>query len=310
MAEEKLMTEKEWKEKQTRKTRKKHIRNALALVLVAVISVVGTLAYLSKKTGPTTNTFTGSAGLKLGLTEPNWEGDDGDSSKANGYTPNQVLKKDPILYNGSSVTLDGTYPNKNATVTKDDNYDYEEYVAIRIDFTNGKNNAITYSALLNVIKPINFDTTNWKLVKLLKDKDDGTGTEWKDIASSDTLGSTNTDGAITSPQGDINNAKSMIFVYKKTDLTQLTAGGKTAALFSQIQIRKGNSSEPIQLLDGTLNGVDDANLTSDKKSMSGGFPDFNIVVEGAAVDTGSYGGTTNHLVTDAETDLINLLTSK
>ena len=99
MIEEKLMTEKEWKEKQKKKTRKKYIRNALALVLVAVISIAGTLAYLSKKTDTKTNTFTGSGGLEVKLEEPKWNEDN-----AKNYTPDKIILKNPQLYNGSAWT--------------------------------------------------------------------------------------------------------------------------------------------------------------------------------------------------------------
>jgi hypothetical protein len=302
MIEEKLMTEKEWKEKQKKKTKKKYIRNALALVLVAVISVVGTLAYLSKKTDPTTNTFTGSAGLRLGLTEPNWENSndtakDGGKSKAENYTPDLVIAKNPILYNASSVTINGTYPDKSAAVTADNSYKYNEYVAMRIDFTDGSNHAITYGALLNVIKPINFDTNNWKLVKILKD---GT-TTWSNASNIETskIGSTAANGDITAPTSeDVKAAKSMIFVYKGDDLTTLAANGATSALFTQIQIREGTSDQQIKDLTGKL----DSGI-SNGTTLIGDFPTFNIVVEGAAVDKASYGTTT----TSVETDLFNLL---
>lgn len=73
---EKLMTEQEWlakynasQKKTKRKNVRKWVRNGVALGLVAVLSIAGTLAYLQKKTDDKVNTFTGSAGLKLMLTE-------------------------------------------------------------------------------------------------------------------------------------------------------------------------------------------------------------------------------------------------
>lgn len=290
MAEEKLMTEKEWKEKQTRKTRKKHIRNALALILVAVISVVGTLAYLSKKTGPTTNTFTGSTGLELGLTEPNW-----DKDKAEGYIPNQIIYKDPQLYNGSKweYTGSGTSPNiaiEDKDVTSAEKY--TEYVAMQIDFKDNNGTLITYGNLLNVIKPISFNTTNWALVKVSTD-----GSTWTDALNTD-LENTPTDTA--------KNAKRMIFLYKGSNLTELNPKKHTTALFSQIQIKEGTKDDSIKTLNGDFS---DGTKSDDGTTLIGGFPDFKIIVKGAAVDTGSYGDTTNHLVTEAETDLINLLKS-
>lgn len=41
----------------------------MSLVLVACISIGGTLAYLTAKTGPVTNTFTGSTGISMTLNE-------------------------------------------------------------------------------------------------------------------------------------------------------------------------------------------------------------------------------------------------
>ena len=57
---------------QKKKDIKTTLRNLLALVLVATVSVVGTLAFLNKQTEKKVNTFTGSAGISVTLTEPQW----------------------------------------------------------------------------------------------------------------------------------------------------------------------------------------------------------------------------------------------
>lgn len=138
---------------------KKTLRNLVALVLVAVISIVGTLAYLQQKTGPVKNTFTGSDDITLKVIEPNWEKnpgksdetekdeDDNDKTDSEGnviykdkvdsydpfnkndtgegellaesYTPELEILKDPKLYNTSKV---------------EGNNNYEEWVAIRVDY--------------------------------------------------------------------------------------------------------------------------------------------------------------------------------
>jgi len=283
MAEEKLMTEKEWKEKQTRKTRKKHIRNALALILVAVISVVGTLAYLSKKTTQTKNVFKGSSGLDLSLYEPKWE-----SNKANSYTPSQELDKDPQLVNGSEWTDDASKDKEIQDTEVTSTSDHTEYVAMRVDFIDGDESSTTFTTygnlVNNVIKPISFTTDKWTLVKL---KD---GTSWMNASNSDVETTTLTANA--------KDANSMIFLYKSSNtLTELTKKGHTEALFQKIQIRNGGTTEPIKNLDGT------------GPAKTGDFPTFTIVVKGAAVDKASYDGTTGHELSQAETDLVSLLTT-
>ena len=279
MAEEKLMTEKEWKEKQTRKTRKKHIRNALALVLVAVISVVGTLAYLSKKTGPTTNTFTGSTGLEVKLEEPKW-----DENNAKDYTPDQIILKNPQLYNGS-VWNDANNDDVIDTDEITHSTQYDEYMAMRIDFQDKNKELITYANLMNVIDAIAFDTTNWKLVAVSAD-----GTTWNTIVDNTKLSPL--DAAVT-------GAKSMIFLYTKgADATAVAPGFVTEPLFSQIQIRDGNT-EPIKALDGSGD------------ALTGGFPTFKIDVSGAAVDKESFKKSSSFYdVSAATTALIDLLKTK
>lgn len=277
MAEEKLMTEKEWKEKQTRKTRKKHIRNALALVLVAVISVVGTLAYLSKKTDPTTNTFTGSTGLEVKLEEPKW-----DENNAKDYTPDQIILKNPQLYNGSGWNdANNDHVIDTGEITHSTQYD--EYMAMRIDFQDKNKELITYANLMNVIDAIAFDTTNWKLVAVSAD-----GTTWNTSVDNTKL-SPSLDAAVT-------GAKRMIFLYTKgEDATAVAPGSVTEPLFSQIQIRDGNM-EPIRALDGSGD------------ALTGGFPTFKIDVSGAAVDKESFKkADSSYDVSAATTALIDLL---
>lgn len=281
MIEEKLMTEKEWKEKQKKKTKKKYIRNALALVLVAVISIAGTLAYLSKKTDTKTNTFTGSGGLEVILEEPKW-----DEDNAKDYTPDKIILKNPQLCNGSKWTdkdNDDVIDTDTDEITHSTQYD--EYMAMRIDFQDENKALITYANLMNVIDAIAFDTTNWKLVAVSAD-----GTTWN----------TSVDNTKLSPLDTaVTGAKSMIFLYATdADATAVVPGAVTEPLFSQIQIRDGNT-EPIKKLDG--NG----------DALTGGFPTFNIDVSGAAVDKESFKKSdSSYDVSAATTALIDLLKTK
>ena len=78
----------------------------MSLALVACISIGATLAYLTDKTGPVTNTFYGSAGIKMTLDEAPVDPDtgkvtSGDRRTQNTYnniTPNAEVDKDPTVH--------------------------------------------------------------------------------------------------------------------------------------------------------------------------------------------------------------------
>ena len=118
---------------------KKNLKIVIAMLLVAVVSVGGTLAYLSDKSDEKQNVFVGSAGIDLELKE---EFDDED---AKDYTPGMVITKSPTLKNTSSTST------------------YYEWVAIKVSYvkdcaTDGTGGtAVNYSELTDkVIKEINF----------------------------------------------------------------------------------------------------------------------------------------------------------
>lgn len=79
---------------------------------------MGTMAYLSTVSNKATNTFTGSKGISLKLTETNWGTDEnGDGTietkgegmtAAENYTPGTVIKKNPILTNSTQEDGAGT----------------------------------------------------------------------------------------------------------------------------------------------------------------------------------------------------------
>lgn len=98
-----------------------------AVVLVLAVGVWGTMAYLSTLSNEKENTFTGSKGIQLELTEPYWDGtndewktakdldgstdldlkDKGETVAGN-YTPGSVIGKNPILTNNSNAAKDNS----------------------------------------------------------------------------------------------------------------------------------------------------------------------------------------------------------
>lgn len=122
-----------------------------ALIMVAVVSVTGTLAYLSKKTVAEKNTFTGSGDIGLEVVEEQWDATG--EAKASQYTPGLEIPKDPALQNTTGT-------------------DYSEWVAIRVDYYQGTPAvAVSYANFAKqdgeeanttkVIEGISFNDTDW-----------------------------------------------------------------------------------------------------------------------------------------------------
>lgn len=95
----------------------KKLRNTIiAVSLIAVVGIGGTLAYLSDRTEEKKNIFTMGEGLTGELKEPSWDGDNfsGDNeitvptelgmNQAISFTPGRVIKKDPAIANTSTQT--------------------------------------------------------------------------------------------------------------------------------------------------------------------------------------------------------------
>ena len=89
----------------------KKLKGFLVIVIVAAISIAGTLAYLSRKTDRVTNTFTATEDIKITVIEPSFTPPPG------GYQPDVEYPKDPRLAN-----ITGT--------EKDD----DEWVIMRVDY--------------------------------------------------------------------------------------------------------------------------------------------------------------------------------
>ena len=279
------------KKKRNQKLKKK-LASMTALVLVLAVGVWGTLAYLSKKTGTKTNTFTGSAGLELGLEETKWNVGEDDKNKEVKYKPGDTILKNPQLYNGIEWIDNASSPNneiESGEIGKDENYSYNEYVAMRIDFKDASDNPITYTQLKKVIKDITINE-QWELVQIYTDS----GSSWSIPAQTTIDASSN------------GTATRMIFLYKGTNSTINTsndgvvaAGSYTEALFNKIEIRNGRTQG---------DGAEPICGFNDNTALLGNFPGFKIDVLGAAVEAGgSNGAGTISTVDNAKTELIKLL---
>lgn len=319
MDKEKLMTEEEWlaryhasQKKSKKKNTKKWVRNGVALTLVAVLSIAGTLAYLQKKTEERTNTFTGSAGLKLSLTESKWDtnndnvADDGEPMKeAQTYIPGTAYAKNPQLINWT-VTKEnwnnvqktsGDVTQNTATSETDSFYTYSEYVAFEVDLLNqtdvtNTNQPLTYGTLTHAIEDIVFDSDNWVLIGYYKDS------AWTSLVSSASnyfKSDTNKGKLDTGTTTDLSSATKFVFAYgtyaaSGYTYTALGPNKATTPLFSQITIKQ-------DVYDfGSGNGTV---VTEPEK-----YPKFDIKLIGGSVDTNSYDAATK---TQIGTDLLEVL---
>ena len=119
---------------------KRILASVLGMVLVVVLTIVGTLAFLQTKSNEKTNVFTGSNDIKLYLEEPSYnlrelkdangnvtgyELRDANALDPREYVPGMTYPKDPTLYN-----VTGKQQKKS-----DNSAEYaEEWVAIRVDY--------------------------------------------------------------------------------------------------------------------------------------------------------------------------------
>jgi len=127
-------------------SRKKKITVILAVSLAAILAIGGTLAYLATLTGQKENAFTFAENVKARLDEPNWDPDSGKE-----LIPGAEIRKDPMITNVS-------------------NNDVSEYVAVRINFTDGSGNLLSddsgddnYVGRLLAMLDIDWNTADWGL---------------------------------------------------------------------------------------------------------------------------------------------------
>lgn len=131
------------------KAMKKRISTSIMVGLMAiVVTVGGTLAYLSTKTEAKTNAFTflGSNDISATLTEPKWEaGIAASPDYGKKLTPGSVVDKNPIITNTCAL---------------------DEYVAARVTFQTGDGTTMTdeeYTKLMGMIE-IDWNLTDWELI--------------------------------------------------------------------------------------------------------------------------------------------------
>lgn len=87
------------------KTKKRNV--IVALALVALLAIGGTLAYLTATTNTKENTFTMGKGITGTTEEPKW--DETGKKDAEKFTPGKVIAKDPQIKNTSDASTGPVY---------------------------------------------------------------------------------------------------------------------------------------------------------------------------------------------------------
>lgn len=171
---------------------KKTLTSIFAIVLVAVISVFATLAYLGTNSNDETNTFLGSAGIDLELKEEDWtkkptpapnvpgstEGPS-EEERAQDYTPGGVYFKNPTLTNKSDGTAAGL-PKEWVAMkvsfeigTKNEAYDADDPTSNKVTADSAKSTWGVFSEIADIIYTKNgtdsaqFNTDDWFLAAYL-----------------------------------------------------------------------------------------------------------------------------------------------
>lgn len=131
-------------------------RNVIvALALVALLAIGGTLAYLTATTNTKENTFTMGEGITGETEEPSW-----DSANGEKFTPGKVIAKDPQIENTSNAGTDPVYVA--ATLTYQVKNDKDEWV----DTTYAElDQFINIKTGTGADQTDGFNTTNWTMAK-------------------------------------------------------------------------------------------------------------------------------------------------
>lgn len=266
------------KNSRKRKRLKRKLASMTAMVLVLMLGILGTMAYLSTVSNEKHNTFTGSKGISLKLTEPGWDAndngnaDDGDGMKeAGNYTPGKTITKDPKLTNDTGTT------GGDSTAT--------EWVAIAVSYWIG-NNASTIS-----YKPVSYEAMKYLIEDIVfynsaaaTAASDSSGGYWIPIyvTTQASDGAIDKNNITLTDNSRTNSQAFAIYLYNNT----LANGASTHTLFDEIEIRDTTD------LEATMNGL--SALTTYVGGTTGGFitnayavngnlPGFKIDVIGAAV---------------------------
>lgn len=269
----------ETKKKEKKGSFIKKLKSLLALVLVVVVSVLGTLAYLQNKTDPVQNTFTGSDDIDLKVIEPNWEenpgwedqDDDGDIDNDDKVDDEFVDKVDPDDKYNTNTTKEGENLAKSYTpglvIPKDPQLenttgkDYSEWVAIRVDYyidktptkyaDFAKNSTNTIDK--EVIEEIDF---NLGVDEITRTGDDEDGGYWIKIDPTDA------------------DATYELYVYS----VPLANGKVTEPLFEQIQI---NSKIKKRTYITCEDNPDTDGINEEETAVK--YPSVNIFITGGAI---------------------------
>lgn len=271
-----------------------------ATVLVLTVGMMGTMAYLSTVSNKKQNTFTGSKGISLELTETYWDNElpdsdsdgtkddlDGDgmpdtvkgSEAANGYTPGTKIFKNPVLKNTTTESNAGTewvaiavsYQIKNVKVKNDD------------DTVADKTLPIPYEQMCSFIDSIDFSTTAadsgyWIPVYMSTKIETNKG-----VIDTSSINDTVSDENKNKSKGQA----FAIFLYSKT----LEQTQSTVALFNKINIKTQenlvNEATGLKVLNTYIKSV----VGEDKLAQeftadinkAAYLPQFDINVIGAAV---------------------------
>lgn len=249
---------------------KKTLTSIVAIVLVAVISVFATLAYLGTNSNDETNTFLGSAGIDLELKEEDWTKEDPDDpdkpteeERAQDYTPGGVYLKNPTLTNNSSGSTTGLP---------------KEWVAMKVSFEIGTKN--TTEGADNKVNVDN-DKSKWgvfnEIADIIYTKD---GTDKKQfntddwfLAATSTSPNGSADGTINSSLALTANDTWAIYIYR----TPLDRAATTNPLFHKVQMKEQSVFETKPDADNAYIHKDDTGKTIYN------LPAFNINVIGAAI---------------------------
>lgn len=120
--------------------KKKRLTVTLSLVLVAIIAIGATLAWLFSQTEIKENVFTFADNISGKLDEPSWVPDD-----ALELVPGKKIEKDPQITNISTNAV-------------------TEYAAIRLTFQDGAGNTLSASDTQTLLNLIDIDwSSNWTL---------------------------------------------------------------------------------------------------------------------------------------------------
>lgn len=221
--------------------RKKKAIFILVIALVAVLSIGGTLAYLTATTNTKSNVFTSTTSITASLYETAWDGSTATSTSpasdvdtnedygvniARTMTPGKVAPKDPKIANTNATGGQG------------------EYVAMRVKFLDANGNTMDQEAVNSLLTYLAVYTGS----------------------TAPTTGGITVDSNWVADSGN-GSADGNDGVYYFYYNTVLDAGSSTTALFDNVMF-----------------------LPSTTGTVMGTYSNFQIVVDGAAVQADSFSG--------------------